>query len=315
MFGISLPNPLKALHKAADKVIHTTETIGSDVIKMPGDALHLASGVVDFFDHPKLDAKTYAALKRLASVTPKPNQTWSGDRPLADAKNAHRTNTPAEFQAALKGDYNYFESDIRLEGGLRGLPGLPGLGHREAICAHDPNATNGLSLSEWLALGKTSGRGLKLDIKQAAAVPEIIREVKAAGVDESKLLLNGDVGEHDGTAAKLLNAVQDNNFTVDDYKKLRAAFPKATIAMAPHNYDAKALDQAASWAKAVGGKITFPVELSSCTPELIKKLKPYGQISIWNDPKSDPPADIAAETQRLRDMGVDGMIDLRQKAE
>jgi hypothetical protein len=43
---------------------------------------------------------------------------------------------------------------------------------------------------------------------------------------------------------------------------------------------------------------------------VIAALKPHGKVSIWTSTSQGTPDDAAAETQRLRDRGVDGVIDL-----
>ncbi|GEN12948.1 hypothetical protein SAMN05443572_11388 [Myxococcus fulvus] len=53
-------------------------------------------------------ADTFEAKPAAESSAPAGN-TWSGDLPLSEARNAHRTNTKEEFQAALDSDANWFE--------------------------------------------------------------------------------------------------------------------------------------------------------------------------------------------------------------
>ncbi|MOA41679.1 hypothetical protein D3C78_1636620 [compost metagenome] len=49
------------------------------------------------------------------------------------------------------------------------------------------------------------------------------------------------------------------------------------------------------------------------TPEVVAKLKPYGEVAIWNAPSKDAPEDVPAAVKKFRDMGVDGMIDITGK--
>src|SRR3982751_1974136 len=79
-----------------------------------------------------------------------PNTWWLG-RPLTGGKNADRTNTRAEFAAAMKDGSNWFEGSIRRE--LRG---------ERMEMRHDAGPeSDSLSLPEWLKQGRASGRGLK----------------------------------------------------------------------------------------------------------------------------------------------------------
>ena len=61
--------------------------------------------------------------------------------------------------------------------------------------------------------------------------------------------------------------------------------------------------------------MTFPLRAEFVTPQVVARLKPHGSVSIWNDPRSYVPDDEELETRRFREMGVDGMIDLRGKDE
>src|SRR5947208_2582235 len=84
------------------------------------------------------------------------------------------------------------------------------------------------ALDEWLQVGKASGRGLKLDIKDRTALPQIIDAVKRAGVPEERLMLNGRVGKQPtGLAAAFESAFNNDTFKAEDYLRLRQAFPKA----------------------------------------------------------------------------------------
>ena len=65
----------------------------------------------------------------------------------------------------------------------------------------------------------------------------------------------------------------------------------------------------------MGGPVTFPLRAEFVTPEVVETLKPHGTVSIWNDPKTFLPEDKALAAKRFREMGVDGMIDLRGKGE
>ncbi len=63
----------------------------------------------------------------------------------------------------------------------------------------------------------------------------------------------------------------------------------------------------------VGGPVLFPLRAEFVTPEIVERLSPHGDVSIWNSPRTHrlQPSEVEAETQRFRDMGVTGVIDLR----
>ncbi len=90
---------------------------------------------------------------------------------LGNAKNAHRTNTREQFEAALKSGANWFEGDVRLEIDGSGIE----MRHDQAHESGD-----NLTLREWLTMGKASGRGLKLDVKESQHLPAILDELERA---------------------------------------------------------------------------------------------------------------------------------------
>src|SRR5438270_4687281 len=119
--------------------------------------------------HPAASAPKQSSTATNTSCTDVHTQTsWWRGRPLSEGKNAHKTNTREQFDAAMKdGTFNWFEGDVRKE--LHG---------DRVEMRHDttPEPGDNLTLKEWLALGKASGRGLKLDVKDGFELPEIIRE-------------------------------------------------------------------------------------------------------------------------------------------
>ena len=94
----------------------------------------------------------------LEAARSRPELAWAPDRHISEASNAHLTNTPDELEVALKGNFNFLEGDIRLN--ANGVP----------VMAHDAEQKTGLTLSDWLRIGKASERGLKADVKSSAAL-------------------------------------------------------------------------------------------------------------------------------------------------
>lgn len=276
----------------------------------------------DFVHHPATRPGTQQDLLKLAQAPS--DDHWQPGTPFSEVRHCHFTNTPAEMKHALENDFNYIEGDVRLEGGLRKIPGLDRW--REPIMGHDPDDVHGLSLDEWLEVGKASGRGLKLDIKQAAAVPKIIECVKEHNIPDSWLMFNGDVTRGPGAPGPLAftaaRVFMDMTMDLQDLRQIRREFPESLISLGAYTggqpegttYSPKQLDKLSEMADALGGPISFPLRAEFVTPEVVEILKPHGYVSVWNDPSTFSPADIQAETRRLREMGVDGMIDLRNQA-
>jgi hypothetical protein len=217
---------------------------------------------------------------------------WAPGRPLSEARNAHVTNTPAEMRAALEGDYNFFEGDVR----VRSLNG-----HRRAVMAHDVDQKEFLTLEEWVAVGVASGRGLKLDIKEGEALDEIAVRIAASRLPQERLILNFSLDQ----------------FPPERVRALRAAFPRAVFALNPKGghgdqYTPEQLDDLVAYTWAYGGPTIYPLRVDAVTAPIVARLEPHGDVAIWNTPQRFAPADLAEATRKLRAMGVTSMIDLRQ---
>ncbi len=279
----------------------------------------LLRAVQDFVRHP---SRPQGQLHELMTEAVDPrleSRRWTPQTRPEDVRNAHNTNTVSEMKGALEGPYNCLEADVRLEGDVRPLPGYR---HRDVIAAHDDLSTNGFRLQEWLPIAIASGRGIKLDIKADSAVPEIIRQCRAFNVPQERLILNGGVplrakNPFMRLALFALDKTLQRETTLSSLKSMRDAFPGAMIAITPSRQPESEADyqQMQKYASTVGGRVMFPIRAEYVTPMLVSKLKPYGQIAIWNDPGTFKPVDVAATTAQFRAMGVDGIIDLRNEVE
>ncbi|MFO0600340.1 MAG: hypothetical protein U0228_33835 [Myxococcaceae bacterium] len=239
---------------------------------------------------PKLP-KAVRELVALAQKSPAALQ-FRRDRPLSQVTNAHRTNTVGEMKAALKSDHTQFECDLRAE------INPP----HEIECRHDPGMEVGdnLKLSEWLAIGKASGRMLKLDVKESNRLPDILREVAKSGVPPERLNINlGDTA-------------------MDRYgPQIRRKFPGALLSINPKGADAPPLTKAQlgrmqDLARKLGPPCSFVLRNDLVTKDVAKTLEPLGPISIWNDP-GQAGVDVPAKLERqYRAMGVTGIVDLRK---
>lgn len=211
--------------------------------------------------------------------------TWHGGQPLSEARNAHRTNTKEQFQAALKSGANWFEGDIRLE--------IDGSGIE---MRHDKQHESGdnLTLREWLTMGKASGRGLKLDIKEPEHTAEILKMIKEVGIPEERLMLNLGFGAMQQWGAEI-----------------RKQFPNAMLAINPPTEGKVGAAEArrmVAQAKQFGDPVNFVVRYDRLTDEAIREFQkhPGAQISVWGSGVKD----VSRTTEELKRRGVNGMIDL-----
>ena len=229
---------------------------------------------------PTLPANVRTELLGLARAYPE--QRWNASAGWAAARNAHVTNTIDQLRDSLRGPYNYLEGDIRT------VDGVP-------VMRHGTHDNVDMQLAEWLEIGRESGRGLKMDIKEQGAIIPSVLLAKRAGIDASHLLVNISAK----TDPIILMAV-------------RQIYPTATVNISPDGaLDQAGLDQLMKAATVVKGAVMFPLRVDLITQNIVDQLKPHGAIAIWNDPSVPGVSDIPALTKQLRAMGVDGMIDLR----
>lgn len=241
---------------------------------------------------PAPDASADASRTReVASLTALARSTraargWNpAQNDLTTGRNAHRTNTLDEMRAGLEGDHNWLEGDLRVraDGTL--------------VLSHDADKTDrGLTLDEWLRIGGASERGLKIDVKEPAALPGLLDAIAASGVPDGRIMLNvAGVSER-------------------EVREMRERFPDAWLALNPalsgHGYRDEDLEEVGRLADAAGGRIAFPVRWDCVDDRVIAALKPHGKVSIWTDNSQGTPDNTEAERSRLIERGVDGVIDL-----
>lgn len=323
--GFSLPNPLdgaKKLIRAATDVLPKLVDRGVDAVEDAAGSVvdtvdHYIDNVKDFYNHPNLSKGQLNDLFRLADA--RPDLAWKGDKSIGAARNAHFTNTPEEMARALRGNYDWLEGDVRLEGGLRSLPAI---GDRKAIMAHAPQDIHGMTLDEWVQVCMRSGRGMKIDLKQATAVDEMLEVLARHHVPDERLILNVGIGWGPGGLGgvpnELFNSALDPWVSENDLKKIRAAHPNVVINLSSltrpqppgTTYSEHQIKKMIHLAQVTGQPVMFPLRAEFVTPEVVAQLKPYGKIAIWNDPSSYKPQDVEADIRRFRAMGVDGVIDL-----
>jgi hypothetical protein len=220
----------------------------------------------------------------------RPDLAWPAGRDVADARNAHVTNNVPELSAALEENYDYLEGDVRV-----GRDGEP-------VMAHDPGAEGSMRLVDWLEVVRRSGRGIKLDFKESKALWRSAALVRQAHIPDSRLIFNITI-----------SGEPEANITLASAKALRKMFPKAIInlSVGDPTYNETVMHRMQMAAKAVGGPIMFPLRIDLVDKHVVQQLRPFGKIAIWNFPGVYSPKSIAADTRRMRALGVNGTIDLR----
>ncbi len=292
---------------AVDKASHAVSKT-RDIFDTLGDIWDEVKNIPGWLRQGPLAENKRKELENLARA--RPSLAWPLTGNIADARNAHRTNTFEELRDSLKGDYNWLECDVRLEGPLRDHVGVP-LSERRPITAHDSFQTNGLLFEDWVKIAKESGRGIKVDFKDSKALDQVLDLLKKADVPDQRLILNIGIPDPKPGETDLTKPVSD-----DRLKKIRAAFPGAVINLSPgggivygHYSDAQ-VQQMIRYAKAAGQPVMFPLRAEWITRQIVQNLEPHGKVAIWNSPQTFNPSDPAAEAARFRSWGVTGMIDI-----
>jgi len=226
--------------------------------------------------------------------------TRASNRPgddIASAKLAHRTNLVSELHAALAGDYDWFEGDVRICDGV-------------VVMRHDFGMPVELTLDEWLSVVVPSGRGMKFDVKERAALLPIAHAVAARGLDPElnpashpRVIMNAAIG-HGSTTVDV---------TADDLRDIRAVLPHATLAITVSRepYLPARIAAAIDLVEGIPGPFAFVLVAVFTSRRVVARLRPHGEVCVWNHLRSYAPANIARARAKFRSIGVDGMIDLR----
>lgn len=226
-------------------------------------------------------------LVALAKLHPEFAFPSGGDISLA--LNAHYSNRRGQLAFALAHSYNCIEGDVRLSNGV-------------AVMTHDRGRASELTFAEWATTIAVSGRMLRIDLKESRALPEVIKTLRKLGIPGGRLQFNVSV----------IPPWESSHMNVKDIQSLRREYPDAWITFnvpAPLSAVFKVLGNAGH---TVGGRIGVALQPPEASPGAIKQLHGLGlRINIWNDASKWAPQDVAAEKARLRDLGIDGMLDVR----
>jgi glycerophosphoryl diester phosphodiesterase len=222
-----------------------------------------------------------AELRALARA--RPDLAWPEGVDISKARNAHEANTRGELKHALQNEFDFLEVDVRVDD------------NGVAVLRHDPDAKVELTLEQFLSIVGPSGRGVKFDIKERAALPQVLELAHRSGIPEHRLLFN--VG----------------NWAPQQLRSIRYNFPTSWVNISPtsdNKLTSADLVRMQVSARIVGGPVMFPIRQEMASPGVVHALHPYGRIAIWNIPGVTNPRED--DVRRLREMGVDGMIDLRE---
>lgn len=222
-----------------------------------------------------------AQLRALALA--RPELAWDPRADISAARNWHASNTREQLAAGLRSESNWLEVDVRVDGSGR------------AVLQHDADAPIELSVEQFLSIVGPSGRGAKFDVKEREALPLVLDLARRSGIPQQRLLFN--VG---AWPAPMLRTI-------------RSDFPDSIVNISPvsdGDLTGSDLAQLQVAARIVGGQVMFPLRHELVTPGVVNALRPYGRIAVWNVPGITNPG--ARDEAKLRAMGVDGMIDLRE---
>ena len=224
-----------------------------------------------------------AALLELARATAG-RADWRIGTDISQARNEHVTNSRRQLVEALRGTNDWFEGDVTVEG-----DGTP-------VMRHEPTGPWDLDLQSWLEIVRVSGRGAKVDLKASAALPRVLELMRASGIPQGRLIINVDA------------------LPIEQLLLVRRALPDAIININPPVDGTAELEPAdivrlQLAARAVGGRVMFPIRIDLLTRGVVDALRPFGRVATWNWPGLTNPG--PAEVQRVRALGVDGMVDLR----
>ena len=242
--------------------------------------------------HPALPnpAPSLARLAALAAAAPPALRFPSGAHPSAIA-NAHYTNTRAQLAFALAGPYNSVEGDVRMSGG-------------RPVMAHDSGGAADLTFEQWALLASRAGKHLRIDLKEASALPEVAATLERLGVDSGTVTFNVGVLAPWGSAS----------VPVETIRALRARFPKSWVTLNLPLPVGPGFVLAASVARQLGPeRLGVAITAGLAHARDVRYLRRhFAVVNAWNMPQLGDP-DVPALTARLRAMGVNGMVDLRRR--
>lgn len=243
--------------------------------------------------YPRLFVARPAYNIRMLTDVARANQdhVFPANGDISLVRNAHYSNHRKQLEYILRHPYNSVEADVRLRDGV-------------AVLAHDKGAKVELTFEEWATAVSSSGRMLRIDFKESKALPEVVRIIRKLGITADKLQFNFSVvSPREGSSY----------LAVPELQKLRRDFPESWITFNLPKPTMEVFAQLGQVGKQVGGRMCVSFQPKEVSVAAISAIHGYGmRINIWNDATQWGPDNVALETKRLRDLGIDGMIDLRR---
>lgn len=218
--------------------------------------------------------------------------TWQLGAGPDQLRNAHITDTAEQLRIALEGDYNSIEGDVRLEDGV-------------PVMSHDRGGEGALLFADWLRVGLASGKHLRIDFKEAAALDQVSALLERMQVPDEQVTLNMSTG----------SPTSESDVDLATLRRVRAAHPDALIGfnLAPSPvFGREPTGAVIDAARAIGGPTQVALEVEEVTAARIAELRAAGlRVGVWNDVARNPVEDVPGTVDRLRALGADGLIDLR----
>jgi hypothetical protein len=229
-----------------------------------------------------------AELERRAAAADPAFRTTPHAHP-STMRNAHYANTRSQLAFALGGPYDTIEGDLRMRDGI-------------PVMQHDDISRRDLTFEQWAILVHRAGRHLRLDFKEAEALPAAEAVLRRLGIPDDVVTFNVSVGL----------PWSEGNIPVDDVVALRARNPLSWITINLAIPDGPVYRYAAFVARRLGSERLGTTVLGGFVDaDQVQRLRSaFEFVNAWNVP-SLKAIDIATESARLRAMGVNGMLDLR----
>ncbi|MCW2922119.1 MAG: hypothetical protein JWL76_1993 [Thermoleophilia bacterium] len=208
-------------------------------------------------------------------------------------RNAHYANTRSQLAFALSGPYNTVEGDLRMRDGI-------------PVMQHDDISSRDLTFEQWAILVHRAGKHLRMDFKEATALAPVEAILRRLGIPDDVLTFN--------VSAAL--PWSEGHVPVDDVVALRAQHPGSWITINLAVPDGPVYRYAACVARRLGPERLGTTVLAGFVnePEIRRLRAAFEFVNAWNVPALKD-FDIAAESARLRAIGVNGMLDLRSSGD
>lgn len=208
-------------------------------------------------------------------------------------RNAHYANTRSQLAFALSGPYNTVEGDLRMRDGI-------------PVMQHDDISRHDLTFEQWALLVHRAGKHLRLDFKEATALRPVEAILRRHGIPDDMVTYN--------VSAAL--PWSEGNVAIDEVVALRARNPGSWITINLAVPEGPVYRYAAFIAKRIGPERLGTTVLAGFVgADQVKHLRgAFEFVNAWNVPGLRN-LDIAAESARLRAIGVNGMLDLRAQGD